>query len=85
MTNLLATLHVLVQILHDFARIETIRLTQVDEQSLETSLSLMLSATIGNLATALATASTAFAATGTLAGFRLDNLRSILIVIEELI
>ena len=44
----------------------------------------MLSATIGNLATALATASTTFAATGTLAGLRLDNLRSILIVIEEL-
>ena len=83
-THLLATLHVLVQILHDFARIETIRLTQVDEQSLETSLSLMLSATIGNLATAFATISTAFAATGTLACFRLDNLRSVLIVIEEL-
>ena len=76
-THLLATLHVLVQILHDFARIETIRLTQVDEQSLETSLSLMLSATIGNLATA-------FTATGALACFWLDNLRSILIVIEEL-
>ena len=83
-THLLATLHVLVQILHDFARIETIRLTQVDEQSLETSLSLMLSATIGNLATAFATASTAFTATGALACFWLDNLRSILIVIEEL-
>ena len=83
-THLLATLHVLVQILHDFARIETIRLTQVNEQSLETSLSLMLSATIGNLATAFATTSTTFAATGTLAGLRLDNLRSILIVIEEL-
>ena len=83
-TNLLTTLHVLVQILHDFARIETIRLTQIDEQSLETSLSLMLSAAIGNLATALATASTTFAATGTLAGLRLDNLRSVLIVIEEL-
>ena len=83
-THLLATLHVLVQILHDFARIETICLTQVDEQSLETSLSLMLSATIGNLTTALATASTAFSATGTLAGFWLDNLRSVLIVIEEL-
>ena len=83
-THLLATLHVLVQILHDFARIETICLTQVDEQSLETSLSLMLSATIGNLATALATTSTTFAATGALAGLRLDNLRSILIVIEEL-
>ena len=83
-THLLATLHVLVQILHDFARIETIRLTQVDEQSLETSLCLMLSATIGNLATALATISTTFAATGTLAGFWLDNLRSVLIVIEEL-
>ena len=84
MTHLLATLHVLVQILHDFARIETIRLTQVDEQSLETSLSLMLSAAIGNLATAFATASTTFAATGTLACFRLDNFRSVLIVIEEL-
>ena len=84
MTHLLATLHVLVQILHDFARIETICLTQVDEQSLETNLSLMLSATIGNLATAFATTSTTFAATGTLAGLRLDNLRSILIVIEEL-
>ena len=83
-THLLATLHVLVQILHDFARIETICLTQVDEQSLETSLSLMLSATIGNLATALATASTTFAATGTLTGLRLDNLRSVLVVIEEL-
>ena len=83
-THLLATLHVLVQILHDFARIETICLTQVDEQSLETNLSLMLSATIGNLATAFATTSTTFAATGTLAGLRLDNLRSILIVIEEL-
>ena len=83
-THLLATLHVLVQILHDFARIETISLTQVDEQSLETSLCLMLSATIGNLATAFATASTTFAATGTLAGFWLDNLRSVLIVIEEL-
>ena len=83
-THLLATLHVLVQILHDFARIETIRLTQVDEQTLETSLSLMLSATIGNLATTFATTSTAFAATGTLAGFRLDNLKSVLIVIEEL-
>ena len=83
-THLLATLHVLVQILHDFARIETIRLTQVDEQSLETSLSLMLSATIGNLATAFATASTTFAATGTLACFWLDNLRSVLVVIEEL-
>ena len=82
--HLLATLHVLVQILHDFARIETICLTQVDEQSLETNLSLMLSATIGNLATAFATTSTTFAATGTLAGLRLDNLRSILIVIEEL-
>ena len=83
-THLLATLHVLVQILHDFARIETICLTQVDEQSLETSFSLMLSATIGNLATAFATTSTTFAATGTLAGLRLDNLRSVLIVIEEL-
>ena len=83
-THLLATLHVLVQILHDFARIETIRLTQVDEQALETSLSLMLSATIGNLATAFATTSTTLTATGTLACFRLDNLRSILIVIEEL-
>ena len=83
-THLLTTLHVLVQILHDFARIETICLTQVDEQSLETNLSLMLSATIGNLATAFATTSTTFAATGTLAGLRLDNLRSILIVIEEL-
>ena len=83
-THLLATLHVLVQILHDFARIETICLTQVDEQSLETNLSLMLSATIGNLATAFATASTTLTATGTLAGLRLDNLRSILIVIEEL-
>ena len=83
-THLLATLHVLVQILHDFARIETICLTQVDEQSLETSLSLMLSAAIGNLATAFATTSTTFAATGTLTGLRLDNLRSILIVIEEL-
>ena len=83
-THLLATLHVLVQILHDFARIETIRLTQIDEQALETSLCLMLSATIGNLATAFATASTTFAATGTLACFWLDNLRSILIVIEEL-
>ena len=84
MPHLLATLHVLVQILHDFARIETIRLTQVDEQSLETSLCLMLSATIGNLATAFATAATTFAATGALACFWLDNLRSILIVIEEL-
>ena len=83
-THLLATLHVLVQILHDFARIETIRLTQVDEQSLETSLSLMLSATIGNLATAFATVSTTLTATGTLACFMLDNLRSVLIVIEEL-
>ena len=83
-THLLATLHVLVQILHDFARIETIRLTQVDEQALETSLSLMLSATIRNLATAFATTSTTLTATGTLAGFWLDNLRSILIVIEEL-
>ena len=83
-THLLATLHVLVQILHDFARIETICLTQVDEQSLETSLCLMLSAAIGNLATAFATTSTTFAATGTLTGLRLDNLRSILIVIEEL-
>lgn len=64
MTYLLATLHVLVQILHDFARIETIRLTQVDEQTLETSLSLMLSATIGNLATAFATTSTTFARHG---------------------
>ena len=63
MTYLLTTLHVLIQILHDFARIETIRLTQVDEQALETSLSLMLSAAIGNLATALATTSTTFAAT----------------------
>ena len=62
MTNLLATLHVLVQILHDFARIETIRLTQIDEEALETSLSLMLSATTRNLAT-LATASTTFSAT----------------------
>ena len=44
----------------------------------------MLSATIGNLATAFATASTTFAATGTLACFRLDNFRSVLIVIEEL-
>ena len=44
----------------------------------------MLSATIGNLATAFATASTTFAATGALACFWLDNLRSILIVIEEL-
>ena len=79
-THLLATLHVLVQILHDFARIETIRLTQVDEQSLETSLSLMLPATIRNLATA----STTFATTGAFACFRLDDLRSILIVIEEL-
>ena len=84
MTHLLATLHVLVQILHDFARIETIRLTQVDEQSLKTSFSLMLSATVGNLATAFATASTALTATGTLACLRLDNLRSVLIVIEEL-
>ena len=83
-THLLATLHVLVQILHDFARIETIRLTQVDEQALETSLCLMLSAAIGNLATAFATISTTFTATGTLAGLRLDNLRSVLIVIEEL-
>ena len=79
-THLLTTLHVLVQILHDFARIETIRLTQVDEQALETSLSLMLSAAIGNLATA----STTLTTTGTLAGLRLDNLRSVLIVIEEL-
>ena len=83
-TYLLATLHVLVQILHDFARIETISLTQVDEQALETNLSLMLSATIRNLATAFATTSTTFAATGALAGLRLDNFRSILIVIEEL-
>ena len=83
-THLLTTLHVLVQILHDFARIETIRLTQVDEQPLKTSLSFMLSAAVRNLATALATAATTFAATGTLAGLRLDNLRSVLIVIEEL-
>ena len=83
-THLLATLNMLVQILHDFARIETISLTQVDEQALETSLSLMLSATIGNLATAFATTSTTFAATGTLTGLRLDNLRSVLVVIEEL-
>ena len=83
-THLLATLHVLVQILHDFARIETIRLTQVDEQALETSLCLMLSATVRNLATAFATISTTLTATGTLAGLRLDNLRSVLIVIEEL-
>ena len=84
MTNLPTTLHVLVQILHDFARIETISLTQVDEQPLKTSLSLMLSAAVRNLATALATASTTFAATGTLACFRLDDLGSVLIVIEEL-
>ena len=44
----------------------------------------MISAAIGNLATAFATTSTTFAATGTLASFWLDNLRSVLIVIEEL-
>ena len=61
-TNLLTTLHVLVQLLHDFAWIETISLTQIDEEALESSLSFVLSATTRNLAT-LTTTSTTFAVT----------------------
>ena len=84
-TYLLATLHVLVQVLHNLTWIEAIRLTKVDEETLESSLSLVLSATIRYLATTFtATASTTFATTRALASLWLDNLWRILIVVEEL-
>ena len=52
-SHLLATLHMFVEILHDLARIEAVGLAQVDEETLVSSLCLVLAATVRHLSTTL--------------------------------